>query len=57
MTSKQLLYVVMFTFIVTLIWVGSNIFHSRSEVQIPSETKQLMEPLSPNFDKEVIDGL
>lgn len=57
MTSKQLLYIVIFTFIVAILWVTSNIAHSQSEVQIPPETKQLMEPVSPNFDQEVLNAL
>lgn len=57
MTSKQLLYVVIFTFIVAIIWVASNITHAQRDVQIPPETKQLMEPVNPNFDQEVLNEL
>lgn len=57
MTSKQLLYVVIFTFVVAIIWVASNITHAQRDVQIPPETKQLMEPVNPNFDQEVLNEL
>lgn len=57
MTSKQLLYIVIFTFIVAMVWVSSNIVHSQSDVQIPPETQQLMEPVDPTFDQEVLNEL
>lgn len=57
MSGKQLLYIVIFTFLVTLVWVTSNIMHSQSEVQIPPETKQLMEPVNSTFDQETINTL
>lgn len=57
MTSKQLLYIVIFTFIVAMAWVASNIVHSQSDVQIPPETQQLMEPVDPTFDQEVLNEL
>lgn len=57
MTSKQLLYVVIFTFIVALLWVTSNVIHSQKEITIPPGTQELMEPINPNFDTEILNEL
>lgn len=57
MQGKHFLYILIATFITIVIWVGVDIIHSKSTVQIPPETKELLEPLTPNFDQEVINEL
>lgn len=57
MTGKQFLYILIATFITIFAWVITDIIHSRSQVQIPPEIKQLMEPIDPNFDQEAINDL
>ncbi len=57
MSGKQFLYILIATFLTIMAWVATDIIHSRSEVQIPAEIKQLMEPINPNFDQEVVSGL
>lgn len=57
MSSKQLLFVVIATSITIIIWVIADIVHSRSQVKIPDQVQQLLEPIDPNFDKAGIDGL
>lgn len=57
MTGRQVLLIVIATFITAIIWVVVDILHSRSQVQIPAQTQQLIEPIDPNFDQEVLNGL
>lgn len=57
MTGKQFLYITVATFITIVAWVVVDIIHSRSNVQPPPEVQQLLEPLNPNFDQEVINSL
>lgn len=57
MTSKQFLYIAIATFITIFIWVAVDVARSRSAVAPPEEVQKLLEPISPNFDQEVINDL
>lgn len=57
MSGKQFLYIVIATFITVMVWVVVDILHSRAQVQPPPEVQQLLEPINPNFDQEVINDL
>ncbi|MBI4037267.1 hypothetical protein HY385_02490 [Candidatus Daviesbacteria bacterium] len=57
MTSKQFLYILIATFITIIIWVTVDIIHSRAKVQPAPEVRELLEPISPNFDQEIINKL
>lgn len=57
MFSKRFLYITIFTFITVAIWITFDILHSKSQVTIPAETQQLIEPISPEFDTEVLNNL
>lgn len=50
MVRKEWLVVAILTFITILAWVGFDILHTQAEVEIPSELKDLTEPISPDFD-------
>ncbi|MCL4366918.1 hypothetical protein M1563_02005 [Patescibacteria group bacterium] len=57
MTGKQFLYIVIATFATIIIWVVSDILHSSSNVKIPPETQQLLEPVDPTFDTSIVNEL
>lgn len=38
------------TFVTILAWVIFDIIHTRSEVQIPQNLQEAMEPISPDFN-------
>ncbi len=57
MGQKQILTIVIATFLTLVIWVTTDIIHSRSEVRIDPEVAKLLEPISPTFDSEIIDEL
>ncbi|MBI4035590.1 hypothetical protein HY383_01450 [Candidatus Daviesbacteria bacterium] len=55
MTKKQWLIAAIFTFITILAWVISDIIHTRSEVQIPQNLQQVIEPISPDFNIQALE--
>lgn len=57
MTGKNFLYIVIATFITIMVWVVVDIIHQNSSVQIPAEITDLIKPINPNFDSEVINAL
>lgn len=50
MTKKQFFIIVIITFITVCVWVISDIVHSRSQVALPPELQEVLEPIDPNFD-------
>lgn len=57
MTNKQFLYLAIATFITVVIWVTLDLIHSQANKQIPSDINKIMEPISPDFDKEVLNEI
>ena len=57
MFSKRSLYIVIFTFITVAAWIVFDILHAKSQVAIPAETQQLIEPIQPNFETDVLKEL
>lgn len=57
MTNKQFLYLAIATFITVIIWVTLDLIHSQANTQIPSDINKIMEPISPDFDKEVLNEI
>lgn len=57
MTSKQFLIIIIATLITVLIWFAVDIYRSRSQVKVSPEVQQLLEPVNPNFDQNLINEL
>lgn len=57
MSGKRFLYIVIATFITIIIWVATDVYHSRLNVQTKPEIKELLEPVNPNFDQQIINDL
>lgn len=57
MNSKQTLFIVIATFATVVIWVATDIIHSRSQVRTSPTVEKLLEPIPTNFDTEIIDKL
>lgn len=57
MTGKRFFYILIITFITIIIWVVADIMHTRAKVQPAPEIQQLLEPVNPDFDQEVINAL
>ena len=50
MTKKEWLVAAILTFITVAGWVIFDIIHTRSQVEIPQNLKEVIEPISPDFD-------
>lgn len=57
MSGKQFLYLLIATLITVLIWLGMEVIRARSKTQISPEVEQLLEPVNPNFDQNLINDL
>ena len=57
MTGKQFLYIAIATFITVIIWFTLDLIHSQTNTQIPPDVSKVMEPVSPDFDKEVLNEI
>lgn len=56
MTKKEWLIAAIFTFITICAWVIFDILHARSKVEIPTKLQEVIEPISPDFNTQVIDS-
>src|ERR1700731_4779064 len=52
---RNFLAILLFTFLVVVTWVTSNILHTKSAVPITSELEQALLPINPNFDQSTLD--
>lgn len=50
MTKKEWLIAAILTFITVCAWVIFDIIHTRSQVQIPNQLQEIIEPISPDFN-------
>ncbi|MBI4084471.1 MAG: hypothetical protein HY431_01055 [Candidatus Levybacteria bacterium] len=57
MREKDLFYLVLSSFILTVLWVGSNIYHAFATSTISDVLKVQIAPISPHFDPKVIQNL
>lgn len=49
MTKKEWLIAAILTFITVCAWVIFDILHTRATVEIPPKTKDIIEPINPEF--------
>lgn len=54
MITKEFFIILIITFITICAWVIFDIIHTRAEVEIPGKIQELIEPIDPNFDLQVI---
>jgi hypothetical protein len=56
MTNKKEFFILsVLTFIVICAWVFFHIRHVRSQVEIPSDLKEIMKPLKPDFKIDKVE--
>ena len=55
MNKKEWLVAVILTFVTIIAWVIFDIIHTRSQVEIPTNLQNLIEPIDPNFNTSVLD--
>ena len=56
-SKKNLLRIVVFTTITVFIWIAFDVYRNLSKSSIPQVLKEQLEPLNPNFNKEVLESL
>lgn len=54
MSSKQTLFLSIFTFMTVVAWIAFDIYHAAVTSTITSVQEKLIKPLEPKFDREVI---
>ncbi|MBI4097331.1 MAG: hypothetical protein HY428_02860 [Candidatus Levybacteria bacterium] len=57
MREKDLFYLVLSSFILTALWVGTNIYHAFATSTISDVLQVQIAPISPNFDPRIIQNL
>lgn len=57
MTRKEWLVAAILTFVIILAWVVFDTLHKRSEVEIPANLQQDIEPINPNFDTKILESI
>lgn len=50
MTRKEWLIAAILTFITIAAWVIFDVIHARTQVEIPTKTQEVIEPISPDFN-------
>lgn len=55
MLKKEFIFVLIFTFLVVMVWVGANIIHTKSAVPITPELQETLDPVDPVFDADTLN--
>lgn len=56
MTSKEWFIAAILTLITIISWVTFDIIHARSAVQIPQTIQEVIEPINPNFNTQILES-
>lgn len=56
MLSKKWLVAAIITLFVILSWVIFDIIHARTQVEISPKLQEVMNPISPNFNTQVLSS-
>ncbi len=57
MKGKELLFIVISSFLLTVIWIASNVYHAYATSTIDSLLQVQILPISPDFDQATISKL
>lgn len=58
MIDRRYLFIIAIATLITIvIWVTSDVYHARSQVEISPKLQRVIEPISPNFDQSAIQLL
>lgn len=55
MNKKEWLIAAILTFITVCAWVVFDILHARSQVEIPANLQEVIEPINPEFDTQGVE--
>jgi hypothetical protein len=54
MPQKDWLILSIFTFLITVVWITLEIFHTYTASTVSGVDEKLMQPLTPSFDHQTI---
>lgn len=57
MIKKRWFIVAILTFITICAWVVFDILHARAKVEIPQNLQEVIEPINPQFNTQVLDSI
>ncbi|MBI2011394.1 hypothetical protein HYS91_01365 [Candidatus Daviesbacteria bacterium] len=57
MNKKELLVLSLVTFLVFIVWISTDIYRTKSNIEISPKLQQALEPLNPNFDKTFLERI
>ena len=52
-TKKEWLIATILTFLTVCAWVVFDVLHTRSQVEIPENLQEVIEPINPTFDTQI----
>lgn len=54
MGKKEFIVILSITFIVIVIWIITDILHTKSSVPVNTDLNKTLEPVNPSFDTETL---
>ncbi len=57
MNRKEFFFLITTTCIVIIVWVISDIYHTKANTPVSPTLQQALEPLTPNFDQQTLDKI
>ena len=57
MNTKEFIVLLITTFVVVIVWIASDIYHTKANIPILPTLQQALEPLDPNLDKATLDQI
>ncbi|MDP3988201.1 MAG: hypothetical protein Q8P80_03600 [Candidatus Levybacteria bacterium] len=57
MKQREILFILISTLILVLMWIGFNIYHNAKTSTIPQTLSIQISPINPTFDMETIERL
>lgn len=57
MSSRQSLFLSIFTFLTVIAWIAFDVYHAGVTSTITPVQQELIKPLEPKFDKEALSEL
>lgn len=57
MFKKRWFILSVLTFITICAWVVFDILHARAKVEIPKNLQEIIEPINPQFNTQILDSI
>ncbi len=54
MNKKEFIIILTSTFIAVMVWIASDIYHTKSSVPLDPKLQTILDPVEPNLDSETL---